>query len=357
MKHHCTFWMMILLAAVGIPLVSCHKDNAAQSPEIAESCCYEPKTADVLDRINAFRKCIEHCQANPGTRDVSCLSVDDAVWNLEALFNYTYAYPEQICSRMAVYDSALYLPVTYHDSVLMADLVLFYEQMYGAVGAIFQRDTLSNSQLVLLDVEPDDDVLNELLKIELHILIGSVTGTAQGIPPEPPYPWPGPFAQGEWWYYGENGGGSSGTESDAAQELTRYLRLYLIPNAPVGSYYTYTDIIQLTSTNPSEHTYGNGYCEFYRNDSLGLEVPDDLILNSDVLNFHYFGEKDLVKNQLYGYGMGDPTIRTLCGVYISDSCNIVNNMYTIIKHCTTAFYGVGLLVSNEHGHERGSLEP
>ena len=355
MKQHFTFLMMILLAGVGFTLVSCQKDNSAQPTEAAESHRLDTQASSALDRINAFRESLEQSQSNPGAKDASCLSIDDAVWNVEALFNYTYAYPELVCSRTRAYDTALYLPVTRHDSVMMTDLTLFYERMYGAAGAFFQRDTLSNRHLLLLDVEPGD-MLGDQVRITLHTLIGSVTGTPQQAS-EPQQPWPGPFAEGEWWFYGENGGGSGGSGSDAANELTKYLRMYLIPEAPDGYYYIYTNIIQQNSSEPSAHTYGGACCEFYRNNPQGLEVPDELVLDSDELNFHYFGEKDLVMNQLYGYGMGTPTVRTLCGVHVIDSCNINNNMYTTIKHCTTAFYGVGLLVFNGSGHQRGRIEP
>lgn len=319
-----------------------------------EKYSYNNRPSTVLARIHEFKKCIKHYQANPGTREVAYLSVDDAIWNVEALFNYTYTYSEMLCSREAAYDSALYLPINHNDSVLMADLTMFYERMYGAVSTIYLRDTLPNSQLLLLDVEPNE-ILNEQIKITLHILIGSVTGTAP-TPTEPPYPWPGPFEEGEWWYYGENAGGSGNSNSDAAQELTRWLNYYLIPHAPNGYYYFYTDIVQEESQNPLDHPFENGYCEFYKSNSLGLN-QDDLILDSDELNFHFFGEKDLVQNQLYTESPGISTTRSLSRVYVIDNHEKTGETYITIKHGTTAWYGDRLTVYHELGQERGSLEP
>ena len=89
MKQHFTFLMMILLAGVGFTLVSCQKDNSAQPTEAAESHRLDTQASSALDRINAFRESLEQSQSNPGAKDASCLSIDDAVWNVEALFNYT----------------------------------------------------------------------------------------------------------------------------------------------------------------------------------------------------------------------------------------------------------------------------
>lgn len=346
--------MVVIVATCAFCLmVSCSKDSITKPDMVTQqNTILSPQ--DQLNRISEFKEQMDRYKSGDSPKDATYLSVEDAIWDVEALFNYTYAYPELIINRETEYDTALYLPINYRDSVLFTDLTLFYDQVYNAARAIFQRDTLSNKQMLLLDAEPDDPSDSQV-KVTFHTLIGSVSTPSN---PDTLLPWAGPYSVGQWWYYGDNGGSWDSPTDDATLEFTRILKKHLIQNAPAGSFYTYTNIKKLSTkdSSPDTYTYGNGYCEFYKNDTSGL-CYEDLVLEYEAMNFHFFGEKDLIQNQLRT-GSVVPADHKVCGIEISSQSTVrQNGQLNMARHWTAVWYGERLTGITGYGPERGSIEP
>lgn len=252
-----------------------------------------------IERIMDFKSRMEEAKANPGMKSTTYISVDDAVWNVEALFNLTYAYPELAYGKTVDCDTTLYLPVSPNDSVSINDLAAFYGMMYDAVRAIYRSVDLDDKRFLILDVEEGERSGN-VQAIGLHTVQGSV----KGLPPTPPdslQPWRGPFTNSPAWYYGANGGNNQGIEPmdcDAADTLCGMLNAVLVAHAPENYEYIYTGIIRKQSTGCQNYPFSHDwfpdispdYCEFYRENP----TPGDYWLDADLLNFHYFGETHLI---------------------------------------------------------------
>lgn len=332
---------------------ACSKEEAVQPERVVQDNAADQHSKEVLNRINVFKGQIDRYKANPGLRDGSSMSVEDALWNVEALFNYTYSYPELIIDREMEYDTELYLPVNHRDSVLLTDLATFYDGMYTAVRTQFLNDTMTNKRLLLLDAESADPGDSQV-KVTLHTLLGK-TAT-------PPFtdtlsPWPGPFTEGQWWYFGNGLGGWDSSSGDATDALTHWLKWYLIPDAPSGSIYTYADIKRryTKDASPDTYLYGNGYCEYYEHNPNGL-TDTDLILDYNEMNTHFFGEQSLATNLLRD-GSNIPVTHKICGLRIDADSEEENSTYTQARHWTTVWYGERLTAIQGYGNERGSLEP
>ena len=133
----------LAIVATTAAFVSCKKER------VLDTC---NQSQDAFARIKDFKRQLEEIGLNPNERSVSYMSISDAVWNLEALFNYTYAYPGYVYGQTVCCDTTLYLPVCTNDSVSLADLYVFNGQMYDAVLTLYQVALLVNKQFIILDV-------------------------------------------------------------------------------------------------------------------------------------------------------------------------------------------------------------
>ena len=295
-----------------------------------------------IERIMDFKQQMEEAKANPGMKSSVYMSVDDAVWNIEALFNLTYAYPELAYGKTVDCDTTLYLPVSANDSVSINDLSTFYGQMLNAVQAIYRSVDLDDKQFLILDVEAGEHNGN-MQAIGLHTVQGSERGTPL-TPPDPPQPWRGPFTNSPAWYYGANGGNNQGIEPmdcDAADTLSGMLNAVLVAHAPENYEYIYTGIMTKQSNGCQQYTFSHDwfpdispdYCEFYRENP----TPGDYWLDADLLNFHYYGETqlilDILPNEL---PHAVPADKNLFKIVVED-CNSTDPER--IWHHTYAYYG------------------
>lgn len=338
------FAMAVMMLA---GMASCQKEKTNK-----EKCSLENDSdGDVLERIHVFKDQVEHYSKNPGEKSSQFVSVGEAVWNLEALFNYTYAYPELCYGQTVSIDTVLSLPLSANDSVSMSDLAAFYGTMHTAVSAIFNSVALPDKQFIVLDVEEGQRQTNSVL-VQLNTLQGSVAEAPMTGHYEPPYM--GPFPMGVSWWYCCNGGNSHGQhigELDAADTLNMVLNAELVPVAPHGGTYVYTSI-RTKATNENIHypfshplyPQLGPYCEFYKENPVFL---DDYWLTWEQMNFHYFGEKYLVTEVLPHVGTSITPAHMLFFVHVEpyDDDDISR-----IGHKTTASYGVGALATES---ERG----
>lgn len=137
MKHNNTLLAIVAMAILGIAtvFVSCKKEQAPTE---------SPKCDKTVARIMDFKYKLEAVEATSSGRTITYMSVADAVWNVEALFNFTYAYPDKTYSQTVSCDTTLNLYVCANDSVLLSDLSAFFGQMFTAVQTLYQAVDLDD---------------------------------------------------------------------------------------------------------------------------------------------------------------------------------------------------------------------
>ena len=325
-----THQLIITLLVCAAVMTACTKtgDTADEAVRQGEA---------TIGRIMDFKHKMVYYQAYPDVKDGESVTLDEAIWNIEALFNLTYSYPELSYGHTVIADTVIFLPVQADNSVLLTDLTVFYGQMFDVVRTIYQGIDLDNKQFLILDVEAGERHGN-LQTIALHSVQGSVKGIQPPIPD--PQMWE-PFEEGPDWYYGENRGRRDGSflwVMDAADTLSGMLNATLVPQAPNGFTYFYTETIMKELRNQQHDEYTNNaypncgpYSEFY------CENPteNDKWMNTELMNFHYFGERHLVNSVLPDYGdIMVPLSHRLFNVTIIDELS-----QTFIRHHTQAMYG------------------
>lgn len=183
------------------------------------------------------------------------------------------------------------------------------------------------------------------------VLQGSVQTTPFGF--QSPLYW-GPFSLGVSWWYGQNGGNSLGLYSgvlDAADTLSMVLNEELVPVAPSGYEYVYTNITLKNSTDqnyPFSHSLYpqlGPFCEFYKENPV---YPNDYWLTGAQMNYHYFGERYLVTEVLPFVNTVNSPESILFFIDIQDYLSFD----TLIGHNTAAYYGHQTMMSeNDHNKE------
>lgn len=345
-KRNLFITIALVIVAATVAFVSCKKEQTPVASNQGKS---------TLARIKEFKRQLEAVELNPDSRTVTYMSIPDAVWNIEALFNYTYAHPNDAYGQTVCCDTTLNLPVCSNDSVSLVDLNVFNGQMYEAVLTLYQAAVLDNKRFLILDVEAGERNGN-LQTIELHTVQGSLIG--EQTPPNPPQN--GPFENGISWYYGENWGNSQGLywhKKDAADTLTGMLNHILVPTPPENHEYIYTHV-RMKYTRIGGNHYENPcigfpnvsprYCEFYK------EYPSDSSdywLNSDQMNFYYFGERHLVLNILPNDTIDPvPSEHSLFQVIVEEYKTEEGSMVSSIGHHTIAYYGHREAVAHDSIH-------
>ncbi len=337
MKNSKRFLAIIILAIVAttVAFVSCKKEQAPTAQQHNKS---------ILARIMDFKRQLNEVELNPNNRTITYMSIPDAIWNLEALFNVTYAYPDESYGQTICCDTTLYLPVCSNDSVSLVDLAIFNSLMYEAVLALYQAAVLENKQFLILDVE-DIGRIGNLQVIELHTVQGSLKGEQPD--PDQPHPWRPFMDDNVLWYYGEDYENSNGFPADAADTLTGMLNANLVSIAPEGYEYVYIGVMNKYTVLGENHpnptsgyiSVSPRYCEFFKENP----TAQDYWLNSDQMNYYYFGERHLVLNILPNSGdLPVSSDHCLFRVVVNDGEND-----TAIGHFTTAFYGIPLLESQD----------
>jgi len=324
----------LLLAVVMVALASCEKEQTNTELVQGEA---------TLARIMDFKQQVDYYKANPAVKDGETMTLDEAIWNIEALFNLTYAYPELSYGHTVTADTVLYLPVGAGNTVLLTDLTVFYGQMYDVVRGIYQGIELDNKQFLILDVEAG--VLNGGQQaIKLHSVQGSVKGTPST---PPPMPQNGPFPPGVSWYYGLDGGNSQNmfwNNKDAADTLAAVLNYWIVPKAPVNYEYIFHDIKTRNTTLDSHYDnpqtgfsdVSPRYCEFYKE----YPTEEEKWMNPNQLNYYYFGERHLILNVLPNEGDDPiPSTHSVYQILIKDETVKEGLVDVKIGHKTIAHYG------------------
>ncbi len=113
---------LIMLGIILTTIYSCKKDvsdlQSSQSDEIVL------KNNDIIKLIKQFET---KMQSN--LKSGESIDLDSAVWNMEALQNYSYAYPDSSTKDFVIMKSYYTIPINSSNKVLMSDVQTVNQQM------------------------------------------------------------------------------------------------------------------------------------------------------------------------------------------------------------------------------------
>ncbi|HEY9114435.1 MAG TPA: hypothetical protein VIN10_07015 [Bacteroidales bacterium] len=174
------------------------------------------------------------------------MSVDSAVWYIEATANYTYGDASYESSKFTIDSSVISIALT-NNEILLADVQVAYEKAIDSIAAQYYNIDSDEKQLIVADISIKE-VNDENVILYITSGIGSTQDCGLGLTNT--YPW-------YWgWELGRCDGSGLGVGCDAADKIAQ-LANYEVA-VPVGGTY-YTDV-SYEHADGCDYTNDNGDC-------------------------------------------------------------------------------------------------
>jgi hypothetical protein len=280
-------------------IYSCQKENNVKDNSYTNA---ELSTADLQleQKIIGFRDQINYIRENPTLKSGgNPWEVEDAIYYMEALANYTYGLASYSREGYTIDSSFIAVPLT-NGLIPAANMAGIYDKIIDSLSAHNDRITAQDKQLILADIS-----LTAISGVAATFKISSGFGTSTGMGSGNDYPW----------YWGWDLGrcdSAVGMGKDAADKIME-LANYTIGVTSGNSYYDFVG-------------FGESYgCEYLYNDECALFEDFQeynlvhACLSTTDINFYkngliYVG--NLLKPSgtvVISYFLEDLTIFALCG--------------------------------------------
>lgn len=322
---------MIIVATVTAFLIGCKKEKETKTPDNEQVAQNDPKGQEAIARIVDFRDKLEAYKKNPAMRAGETVSLAEAVWNIENLFNITYAMPEEFYSETANFEFSLWLPVDSDGRVTLSNLFNVYDQAVVESRTAYANDGFINKgfAFMLVDIGEQDDTT-------VRLVFKGKTGERTSHPnwhPHDSVMYCGPFDTTGNWQYAQGMGKCDGTclESGADKEIQRHLETFLrstltVPESGARAVYVNSVLITFDGTN-------------YPNDVFYRQNVNATCIDFNNMNRLYQREKRLIFETLPNCSTGN--VYGYTPIVIEINGKNVNNDY--ITHENSLTYAQRLM--------------
>ena len=302
-KYFFKLFFIAFATAIAVYLGACKKEivtpiNNSQVSLNDMNC--SPEALKVIKKIKGFKT--QLIEKEYLTKGDSYMSFDSVIWNVEALFNASYAFPDRKYVETVKHDLEFFVETNEKDEVLLSSTADLYDEVVNAVRQTYANDGITiDKSLMAIDVEKGDKVGNNV-SVLVHVITGRIDNSTVTINPVE-----GPFGPGDCWYFGEYGGSCDDPSAfgDAAEiiedSINYHFRGTRVPNSGYRSLnYNFARIF--LDGNEYVDDEGNYYMYFY---CLNENTP--YYLDYDMLNYYYNREISLILNVI----PSDPTYEGL----------------------------------------------
>ena len=327
------YFLLAAMAVLGIGVMmhSCKKDENAKTyveQSSKNNGNIPAKDIAILNNIMNFKKKIDFLKANPAIKSSETMSVDSAMWYLDAAFNLTYSFIKESFEKFKTGTFDIVLNKT-DGEVSLNDVSVAYSEMKAKTLEIYDAMSEDNKELYITTFKVKEDT-DDHITLETTATIGS-RGTPPGLSE-----W-GPFAEGDNWKYGEKRGDCNNNWvdfTDGAIKIGHHLNTYRyqhIIDEGEGWHAIYTepsaevsiDIKNLGNNtnlllNPNDDIPNDNYQDYllmYQNINNGY--PVHTCIQWDELNFYFHGAEDIiydiVQDNFSVFGVPDDLVFTECG--------------------------------------------
>ncbi len=289
----------IALVVGAVVLHSCSKQEITDQPVTGNGeVTMSAADLEFQNKLVQFRDKVNYIKENPGFKSGEVLSVDSAVYLMEALFNYTYGYPEEMYSRSKTDTGTIVFQLDTDGNVTLEEVNLKLAELTNKVREFYYNSGFEDKGLILTGLEQKSVEGNELT-----VTFYSVTGNKGSSS----YP----FEEGDDWWYGKNWGKCDNTPgsdtTDAAELIESYIGIsYILPPPPPGYRYTYVpdDPITLEGNeyqNPESSLPDDNYTDYlmyYATEAAGELTDEVKCLEYEEMNFYVLGGLEIIGSLL-----------------------------------------------------------
>ena len=289
------FLNKIAIFAAGIGLVvfglyACRKNQVKPQPEVVNDITltpdYDAKVKSFVSRVKHFEETLEKCKT---MRVAGNMQIDSALWNMEALFNTSYASPEKDYVETVKQDLTFYVNLDESGSLPVNDVSDLYENVTESVREAYANDGITENKSLMTVVFDKGETIGDKSSIDVHVISGRSNDNNGHVIVED-----GPFKPGDCWYFGEYGGSCDDPSivCDAAEIIEDSINYYFAGTPVPASGYRYINYNLMTKTlEGPEYLRPNG--ESYIYNSQYTNNPS-LYFSYEMLNYYFNGEKKVI---------------------------------------------------------------
>ena len=276
---------LIAIVGMGVFLNSCNKEDSISS----ENQVVKQTKEDLAfqNRLVQFRDKVQFVRDNPNIKDGEMLSVDEAVLNLETLFNSTYSFSQEKYRSTKADETTILIPIS-DGNISMNDVVASFDEIHALVLQYYQDCSFENKEFYLLDLEKVN-IINGTVEVKLRSVVGDK---------EDPWQY---FGSEDYWFYGYNLGGcedNPATESAADVKLQEaIMNSQIIISPPAGYSWEYEDQ-QEYELFGDEYSNTQGVTYIYCIEDIDNNgfTDDEQCLTPTEMNFNFNGEREVIYN-------------------------------------------------------------
>jgi hypothetical protein len=283
------------LAIVGaVYMVACKKELVTpiinnNEPTSFDDPYYTEDARKIVGKIKRFKTQLEEKEYL--TKGDCNVPVDSVIWNIEALFNASYSFPDRKYEETVKQELEFFVQTNGNDEVLLSNEANLYEEIIASVRQAYANDGIvADKSLMAVDVSAGEKVGNNVC-VKVNVISGKID--ADNMPKDPVW---GPFGPGDCWYFGEYGGTCDDPSAfgDAAEviedSINYYFRGEVVPNSGYRCL-NYNMVRIFLDGYEYVDEQGNCYAYFY-----GLNDETPYYLGYEMLNYYYNRELALILN-------------------------------------------------------------
>ncbi|MEZ5198065.1 MAG: hypothetical protein R2764_17250 [Bacteroidales bacterium] len=99
----------------------------------------------IINKIVTFRNKVAYAKENPGYKSGETMTSDEAVWNLETLFNASYGFPDEQYGKTKTDTTILQISTDENGDVLLDDVVAKYDEIIAVVTQYYYNSGFSRA--------------------------------------------------------------------------------------------------------------------------------------------------------------------------------------------------------------------
>lgn len=297
MKH--IFFRNFVLFAVSafvivLGLYACKKDILKPQTNYESDFALTPecdaKAKAFVNKVNNFRTQLEKCKVE---RNDDNINIDSALWNMEALFNTSYSFPERDYVETVNQELTFFIDTNGNDCLSMNTVSSLYDDITNSVRDAYANDGISQDKSLMTVVFEKDDVVDGRTAVKVHVVSGRSSDNNGETPVES-----GPFKEGDCWYFGEYGGSCDDPSIvyDAAEIIEDSINYYYagVPVPRPGHRYI-NHSMKILSLAADSHFRPDGTTYLFHS---GYSNYSTLFFNYAMLNHYFNGERIVILHLL-----------------------------------------------------------
>lgn len=278
-------FVIIAITVILFGISSCSKqelneDQVLTAPESRIS----DEDMTFVNNLVVFRDKVQSIRENPYYKDEEFLDADEAIEYMETLFNATYGFPDEHYSHTQTDRTTVLIDVNASDEVEMDDVVTTFDEIINIVTQYYYLCEFEDKGFILLDLDRGG-ITNNQLEIGLRSVIGEKTNG-----------WD-PFGEDDYWWYGNEAGdcewNNGGTDAAEKIEIAVNSNKPLV-SPPPGYQFVYGVVEEIDLFGDEYENESGEKLIFYIANENGYFTQDEQCLNPDEMNFHFYGEEEVI---------------------------------------------------------------